>query len=118
MARKPRTDVEAKAIPLHGKSVRSATALIDPAISYDGSSVIYRLLRLSSWGAALMNLGYYTFCGPWSVVNLFTSIEAKVFWAMLPHLKDPEVGSRWLHSWFTNEGVRAAKFVDLRQEQR
>ena len=31
---------------------------LDIGTSYDGSSVVFRLLRLETWGAALMNLGF------------------------------------------------------------
>lgn len=36
---------------------------------YNSSSVIYRLLRASSWGPLLMNLGWFPFSGPLSFLN-------------------------------------------------
>lgn len=48
---------------------------LDVATSYDGSNVVYRLLRLGSWGPALMNLGYYTFRGPLVFLNAFSNLE-------------------------------------------
>ena len=38
--------------------------------SYDGSNVVFRLLRMETWGPSLMNLGYHTFRGPLSFLNV------------------------------------------------
>lgn len=42
---------------------------------YNGSSVVFRLLRVSSWGPALMNLGYYRFRGVFAFLNLLVNME-------------------------------------------
>lgn len=42
---------------------------------YDGSNVVFRLLRMDTWGPALMNLGYYQFRGPLAFLNLFANQE-------------------------------------------
>jgi MPBQ/MSBQ methyltransferase len=47
----------------------------DPSISYDGSELIYRLLRLETWGSPLMNLGYFVFPWPLSPLNLLFPVE-------------------------------------------
>ncbi|MBC8117517.1 MAG: methyltransferase domain-containing protein [Candidatus Saccharimonas sp.] len=36
---------------------------------------MFRLLRLETWGPSLMNLGYYSFGGPLSFLNLATNLE-------------------------------------------
>ena len=51
------------------------TASPDIAASYDGSNIVFRLLRLDTWGPTLMNLGYYRWTGPLSFLNLFGSME-------------------------------------------
>ncbi len=43
--------------------------------SYDGSNVVYRMLRLETWGPALMNLGYYPFRGPFATLNVAVNLE-------------------------------------------
>lgn len=43
--------------------------------SYDGSNVVFRLLRLETWGPALMNLGYYRFPGPLAFLNWLANLE-------------------------------------------
>lgn len=43
--------------------------------SYDGSNVVYRMLRLETWGPALMNLGYYPFRGPFATLNVVVNLE-------------------------------------------
>lgn len=48
---------------------------LDVATSYDGSNVVLRLLRLGTWGPALMNLGYHQFCGPFAFLNALTNLE-------------------------------------------
>lgn len=46
---------------------------LDVGSSYDGSTVMLRLLRLSTWGPALMNLGYYRLRGPFMPLNMFNA---------------------------------------------
>jgi len=53
----------------------ASPVLLDVANSYDGSNVVFRLLRLESWGPALMNLGFHRFGSPFSMLNLFTNLE-------------------------------------------
>ena len=43
--------------------------------SYDGSNVVFRLLRMETWGPSLMNLGYYTFRGPLAFLNVVANME-------------------------------------------
>lgn len=43
--------------------------------SYDGSNVVFRLLRMETWGPSLMNLGYYTFRGPLAFLNVVSNLE-------------------------------------------
>ncbi len=43
--------------------------------SYDGSNAVFRLLRMETWGPALMNLGYYPFRGPLASMNLLINLE-------------------------------------------
>lgn len=43
--------------------------------AYDGSNVLFRLLRLTTWGPGLMNLGYFKFRGPLAFLNLATDLE-------------------------------------------
>ncbi len=43
--------------------------------SYDGSNVVFRMLRLETWGPALMNLGYYPFCWPFTTLNVAVNLE-------------------------------------------
>ena len=43
--------------------------------SYDGSNVVFRLLRMETWGPSLMNLGYYTFRGPLAFLNVVANLE-------------------------------------------
>jgi MPBQ/MSBQ methyltransferase len=43
--------------------------------SYDGSNVVFRLLRMETWGPALMNLGYYPFRGPLAMLNVAVNLE-------------------------------------------
>lgn len=39
-------------------------------VSYNGSNVVFRVLRLSSWGPVLMNLGWFVIPCPLAVFNL------------------------------------------------
>lgn len=43
--------------------------------SYDGSSVVFRMLRMDTWGPALLNLGYHRFRSPLSFLNVLTNLE-------------------------------------------
>lgn len=47
---------------------------ISVTASYNGSNAVYRILRDSSWGPALMNLGWFTFRGPMGFMNLTTNL--------------------------------------------
>ncbi len=49
--------------------------ICNPETCYDGSSPIFRLLRLETWGSPLMNLGYFPFRGPLACFNLLASLE-------------------------------------------
>ncbi|MBX3444016.1 MAG: methyltransferase domain-containing protein [Planctomyces sp.] len=53
----------------------AATAAQDVHAAYDGSNVLFRLLRLTTWGPGLMNLGYFRFRGPFATFNLLTDLE-------------------------------------------
>ena len=48
---------------------------INVAESYDGTNVVFRALRLATWGPTLLNLGYYTFGGSLSVLNVMSNME-------------------------------------------
>ena len=43
--------------------------------SYDGSNVVFRLLRMETWDPSLMNLGYHTFRGPLAFLNVVANLE-------------------------------------------
>ena len=45
----------------------------DVAASYDGSNVVMKILRVSSWGPLLMNLGYHT--GSQFLINVRPNLE-------------------------------------------
>ncbi len=47
----------------------------DVHAAYDGSNVLFRLLRLITWGPGLMNLGDFRFRGPLSILNLAVNLE-------------------------------------------
>lgn len=49
---------------------------VDVETSYDGSNVVFRLLRMETWGPSLMNLGYYRFPKPFMFLNLLANMEA------------------------------------------
>lgn len=46
---------------------------LDVPASYDGSNVVFRLLRIETWGSALMNLGYFPYPGPFGLFNLLSN---------------------------------------------
>jgi MPBQ/MSBQ methyltransferase len=52
-------------------------ASVSPQVnaSYDGSNVVFRMLRMETWGPALMNLGYYPFHGPLATLNVVVNLE-------------------------------------------
>src|SRR5262245_42435349 len=54
---------------------RQSNDEVDLKASYDGSNAVFRLLRLTTWGPSLMNLGYYPFKGPLSFLNLWANVE-------------------------------------------
>ncbi|HET6424872.1 MAG TPA: methyltransferase domain-containing protein [Planctomycetaceae bacterium] len=43
--------------------------------SYNGSNVVYRLLRMETWGPALLNLGDYPFRWPFASLNVAVNLE-------------------------------------------
>jgi MPBQ/MSBQ methyltransferase len=47
----------------------------DVNASYDGSNVVFRLLRIETWGPSLMNLGYHPFFGPLCFINWMANLE-------------------------------------------
>ena len=47
----------------------------DVHAAYDGSNVLFRLLRMITWGPGLMNLGYFRFRGPFAFLNLIVNLE-------------------------------------------
>ncbi|MFM9962275.1 MAG: class I SAM-dependent methyltransferase [Planctomycetaceae bacterium] len=60
--------------------------------SYDGSNVVFRLLRMETWGPSLMNLGYYTFRGPLAFLNLVANLEIAQRRLVMRSLELLEVG--------------------------
>lgn len=48
---------------------------LNVAESYDGTNVVYRALRLETWGPTLLNLGYHRFGGGLSFLNLMSNME-------------------------------------------
>lgn len=51
------------------------SALPDVSSSYDGSNVMFHVLRLSSWGPALMNLGWHKYRGAFRFMNIGKNLE-------------------------------------------
>lgn len=60
--------------PLFQQVDQSRAIHLNVKSSYDGSNVVFRLLRIESWGPGLMNLGYFTFRGPLGFLNFATNI--------------------------------------------
>lgn len=66
-----------------GNSAPNGIARLDPEnmedldveSSYDGSNIVFHLLRLDTWGPGLMNLGFYEWTGPLGSLNLFANME-------------------------------------------
>lgn len=58
----------------HGSHPVTKTESLSVTSSYNGSNAVYRILRDSSWGPALMNLGWFTFRGPLGFMNLTTNL--------------------------------------------
>ena len=42
---------------------------LDVHAAYDGSNVLFHLLRMTTWGPGLMNLGWFRFRGPFAWMN-------------------------------------------------
>lgn len=61
--------------PLPRQGDHSSTEPLNVAASYDGSNVVFRLLRIENWGPSLMNLGYFTFRRPLTIFNFLTNID-------------------------------------------
>jgi ubiquinone/menaquinone biosynthesis C-methylase UbiE len=61
--------------PLNDGSDQDRVAPLDVQASYDGSNVVFRVLRMETWGALLMNLGYYRFRHPFVLLNLLSNHE-------------------------------------------
>jgi MPBQ/MSBQ methyltransferase len=51
------------------------SVLPEVGASYDGSNAVFRLLRMETWGPALMNLGWYPFRGPFASLNVLVNLE-------------------------------------------
>ena len=47
----------------------------DVHAAYDGSNVLFHLLRMTTWGPGLMNLGWFRFRGPLAWANLLVNLE-------------------------------------------
>lgn len=62
-------------VPLSNQISSRELTSSDIATSYDGSSTVYRLLRIEGWGPMLLNLGYYPWAGPLAFVNCFLNME-------------------------------------------
>jgi len=62
-------------IPVTPSTTRRLEPAQDVKSSYDGSNVVFRLLRMETWGPALMNLGFYQFRSPFGFLNLFANQE-------------------------------------------
>ena len=54
---------------------RNGRSTLDIKSSYNGSNVVFRLLRMETWGPALMNLGFHKFWGPLAFLNLGANLE-------------------------------------------
>ena len=67
---------------------------LDVHSSYDGSNVVFRLLRLETWGPALMNLGFFNFFGPLAFLNVGVNLELAQRRLVLRSLALLEVGRR------------------------
>lgn len=62
----------------HDRSIETESphaAPINVAESYDGTNVVFRALRLATWGPTLLNLGYYKFGGGLSFLNVMANME-------------------------------------------
>jgi len=62
----------------HDRSIETEfphAAPMNVAESYDGTNVVFRALRLATWGPTLLNLGYYRFGGGLSFLNLLSNME-------------------------------------------
>lgn len=60
---------------MHAETFRLTESRQAVHASYDGSNVVFRLLRLETWGPALMNLGYFPFPGWTSSLNVLINLE-------------------------------------------
>jgi cyclopropane fatty-acyl-phospholipid synthase-like methyltransferase len=66
----------------------------DVHAAYDGSNVLFRLLRMITWGPGLMNLGYFRFRGPFAFLNLIVNLEKTQRRLVEESLRLLEVGQR------------------------
>ena len=66
----------------------------DVHAAYDGSNVLFRLLRMITWGPGLMNLGYFRFRGPFAFLNLIVNLEKTQRRLVEESLNLLEVGQR------------------------
>lgn len=57
-----------------GSDTRELTSS-DIATSYNGSNIVYRLLRIEGWGPTLLNLGYFPWKGPLGFLNTLINLE-------------------------------------------
>lgn len=70
------------------------TPRLDVKSSYDGSNVVYRLMRMETWGPSLMNLGYYRFGGILSLLNYGANQELAQRRLVMKAVKLLNVGKR------------------------
>lgn len=65
-------------LPSSSNSVSSLTSQpreLAVHTSYDGSNLVSHLLRMETWGPALMNLGYFPFRRPFTSLNVLVNME-------------------------------------------
>jgi MPBQ/MSBQ methyltransferase len=74
--------------------ISTETARQDVHAAYDGSNVLFRLLRMINWGPGLMNLGYFRFRGPFAFLNLAVNLEKAQRRLVQESLRLLEVGQR------------------------
>jgi MPBQ/MSBQ methyltransferase len=60
---------------LNDAAVRDRVAPCDVQASYDGSNVVFRVLRIETWGGLLTNLGFHRFRHPFALLNLLSNQE-------------------------------------------
>lgn len=63
------------AIPLDQRADHQRAVPLNVHSSYNGSNVVFRLLRMETWGPSLMNLGYHRFRGLLAALNVVANLE-------------------------------------------